>query len=148
MDIKNFMGTILLSLMVTSFMGCRVSTQPIAYGMDGCHFCSMTIIDKQHATEIVTNKGKAFKFDATECMLNYLNENDETEVAMFLVNDFDEPGVLIDATKATYLRSKNIPSPMGEFLSAFENKESAEMVSAENQGQLYTWDELRLQFNK
>ena len=81
-------------------------------------------------------------------MLHYLNENESAEVALFLVNDFDEPGKLIDATKATYLRSKNIPSPMGEFLSAFKLKETAERVSSENQGQLYTWDELRLQFNK
>jgi copper chaperone NosL len=31
----------------------------------------MTIVDKVHAAEIVTKKGKVCKFDATECMINY-----------------------------------------------------------------------------
>ena len=42
---------------------CNIQPQPINYGEDACHFCKMNIIDKQHAAQIVTSKGKAFKFD-------------------------------------------------------------------------------------
>lgn len=148
MDKKRNLGLIFSSLMALSFTACKVSPEPIAYGLDGCYFCSMTIVDKQHASQIVTKKGKSYKFDATECMLNWLNDNDSAAIALFLVNDFDEPGKLIDATKATYLRSENIPSPMGAFLSAFGHQDTAERVSSENQGQLYTWDELKRQFKE
>jgi copper chaperone NosL len=106
----------------------------------------MTIVDKQHAAEIVTKKGKAFKFDAVECMMNHLKDVDITTIELFLVNDFHAPGTLIDAKDATFLISKSIPSPMGEYLSAFYSKEQAELVEAENEGELYTWDGLKSRF--
>ncbi len=127
-------------------VSCEVSPKPIDYGSDGCHFCSMTIVDKQHAAEIVTKKGKVFKFDAVECMVNHLKDIDKTSVGLFLVNDYQAPGELIDASKATFLISKDIPSPMGEYLSAFHSRTEAEKIEAENNGKLYSWDELLTKF--
>jgi copper chaperone NosL len=121
-----------------------VSPKPIDYGNDGCHFCKMTIVDKVHAAEIVTNKGKVYKFDATECMVNFKENFDTSEIKFYLSNNYSEPEVLTDATKATFLISKNIPSPMGAFLSAFKNKEDAQKMQSEQSGTLYTWDELLL----
>lgn len=129
-----------------SISSCNIGPKPINYGSDECHFCSMTIVDKQHAAQFVTKKGKVFKFDAAECMMNHLHEIDETTVSMFLVNDYNAPGELIDATKATYLISKNIPSPMGEYLTAFEIKETAEKSQTDNEGELFTWEELSNRF--
>nr|AWJ66155.1 nitrous oxide reductase maturation protein, outer-membrane lipoprotein [uncultured bacterium] len=106
----------------------------------------MTIVDRQHAAEIVTKKGKAFKFDAVECMMNHLKDIDVSTVELFLANDFQTPGELIDATEATFLISKDIPSPMGEYLSAFSSRNDAEQIEAENKGKLYSWDELSTKF--
>jgi copper chaperone NosL len=108
----------------------------------------MTIVDKVHAAEIVTKKGKIYKFDATECMVNFRNEFEVSEIKFYLTNHYLEPEVLIDATKATFLISKNIPSPMGAFITAFENKAEAEKVQSEKSGTLYTWDELLNHLNK
>lgn len=124
------------------FLGCNVSPQPIDYGSDACHFCKMNIVDKQHASEIVTKKGKAYKFDSTECMLNFLEEFDNTTIALYLSNDYSNPEKLIDATKATFLISEQIPSPMGANLSAFKNNANAIKMQKEKGGELYTWDEL------
>lgn len=124
------------------FLGCNVSPQPIDYGSDACHFCKMNIVDKQHASEIVTKKGKAYKFDSTECMLNFLNEFENTTIALYLSNDYANPEKLIDATKATFLISEQIPSPMGANLSAFKNNDDALKLQKEKGGELYTWDEL------
>ena len=121
-----------------------MSPKPIDYGNDGCHFCKMTIVDKVHAAEIVTNKGKVYKFDATECMVNFMEDFDTSEIKFYLSNNYSEPEVLTDATKATFLISKNIPSPMGAFLSAFKNKEDARKMQSEQSGTSYTWDELLL----
>lgn len=136
--LKHFLIILLLPL----FFGCNTSPQPINYGQDGCHFCKMTIVDKVHAAEIVTKKGKIYKFDATECMIHFLDEFDTSEVKLYLSNNYTEPTVLIDATKATFLISKNIPSPMGAFLSAFKTKADAEKFQAEKEGDLYSWEEL------
>lgn len=125
---------------------CKVEPQSIVYGSDGCHFCSMTIVDQQHAAQIVTKKGKAFKFDASECMMNHLKEIDEAEIELFLVNDYSTPSELIDATQATYIISKGISSPMGAFLTAFSDEAAADYVQKENGGELFTWSELQEKF--
>ena len=136
--LKHYLTLALLLL----FLSCNVSPKPIDYGNDGCHFCKMTIVDKVHAAEIVTKKGKVYKFDATECMVNFNDEFDTSEIEHYLSNNYTEPEVLIDATHATFLISKNVPSPMGAFLSAFKNKADAENIQTEKGGDLYTWDQL------
>jgi copper chaperone NosL len=138
---------VFLFLPVLFLVACNISPQPINYGEDACHYCTMTIVDQQHAAQIVTDKGKAYKFDAIECMLNYHRENEEINPELYLVNNFMNPGELIDATKATYLISKNIPSPMGEYLSAFQTKEAADKTKMKYEGKLYTWQEILDHFN-
>ena len=133
----------ILAVLVSS---CTPQPKPIAYGSDACNFCSMTIVDMQHAAEMVTKKGKVYKFDAPECMLNSLKEVDTATVALLLVTDYYAPGKLIDATHATYLVSPEIPSPMGEFLTAFTSKEVAAEAKEAYSGELISWTGLRGQF--
>ena len=130
------------------FISCNVSQKPIDYGNDGCHFCSMTIVDKVHAAEIVTKKGKIYKFDATECMVNFIKEFDTSKIKLYLSNNYTQPEKLIDATKATFLISDNIPSPMGAFLSAFKTEESAKKTQLKKGGELYSWTQLLTHLNK
>jgi copper chaperone NosL len=137
---------VFVSIAFLILVSCRVSPKPIDYGSDGCHFCSMTIVDQQHAAEIVTKKGKAYKFDAVECMMNHLKDIDINTIGLFLVNDYLTPGELVDAKESTFLISKEIPSPMGEYLSAFRSRDVAEQIEAENKGVLYTWEELLTRF--
>lgn len=129
-------------------MSCSIKPDPIQYGTDGCSYCSMTIVDRQHAAELVTSKGKVFKFDATECMINQLMEVNKDDIALYLVTDYSNPGEWVDATKAIYLISENIPSPMGAYLSAFGKREAADRVQAANDGELLTWEELQMKFSK
>ncbi|HLV69422.1 MAG TPA: nitrous oxide reductase accessory protein NosL [Xanthomarina sp.] len=136
---------VVLLLVLTS---CNVGPQAIDYGKDGCHFCKMTIVDKVHAAEIVTHKGKIYKFDASECMINFMKDFDPSEVKSYLTNVYTEPETLIGATQATFLISKNVPSPMGAFLTAFKTKEDAQKVQIEKEGTLYTWNELLVHFKK
>ncbi|MFL0353652.1 nitrous oxide reductase accessory protein NosL [Xanthomarina sp. GH4-25] len=135
-------------VMLLMLASCNVGPQAIDYGNDGCHFCKMTIVDKVHAAEIVTNKGKIYKFDASECMINFKKEFDDSEIKLYLTNIYTEPETLVDATKATFLISKNVPSPMGAFLTAFKTKNDAEMVQADKEGTLYTWNELLIHFKE
>ncbi len=140
---KQITAVLMMLLMAT---GCSIQPKPIDYGQVGCHYCSMTIVDKQHAAQLITKKGKVFNFDAIECMMNQLKDGDITTMALFMVNDFDEPGTLVDGTKATFLISENIPSPMGAFLSAFSDEQVAQNTLEANGGELLTWLELHKQF--
>ncbi|MFD1314606.1 nitrous oxide reductase accessory protein NosL [Namhaeicola litoreus] len=139
MKSKNFLGLAICCLMLS----CSVKPEPIEFGKESCHFCKMTIVDEQHAAQMVSKKGKQFKYDAIECMLNDLSESKNSdEMAIFLVSSYGESN-LTDAQKATYLISKEIKSPMGAFLSAFQSKEMADKTLTEVDGQLYTWQEIR-----
>lgn len=140
--------SVVLSVFLFTLIGCTSTPKPIAYGSDGCHFCSMTIVDKQHAAQFMTKKGRSYTFDATECMINHLKEIDPSTIGLYLVNDYNAPGETVDATEATYLISENIPSPMGEFLTAFATHEDAQKAQTRNQGTLYTWNELLERFKK
>ncbi|MCK0108429.1 nitrous oxide reductase accessory protein NosL [Flavobacteriaceae bacterium S0825] len=137
----------LIAALLLILFSCNVSPKAIEYGSDGCHFCKMTIVDKVHAAEIVTKKGKVYKFDATECMVNFMDDFDTNEIELYLSNNYTEPEALIDATQATFLISENIPSPMGAFLSAFKNKADAEKMQADKGGELHTWNELLAHLN-
>ena len=87
---------ILTLLVLLMLISCNISPQPIDYGNDGCHFCKMTIVDKTHAAEIVTDKGKVYKFDATECMIHFMEEFDNSTIKLYLSNNYLEPEALID----------------------------------------------------
>jgi len=139
---------ILSSLIVAGilFISCTIEPQAINYGHDACSFCQMTIVDNQHAAELVTHKGKVYKFDSIECMMRDINKHGENNIALYLINDYSNPGKLIDAKSATYLISENLPSPMGANLTGFGNKKDAEIVQREKDGDLYSWNELKGKF--
>ncbi len=139
--------TSVIILFFITIFSCSVESEKINYGSDSCHFCQMTIVDQQHASEIVTNKGKVFKYDAIECMINDLKKKEGKDIALFFVNDYTSPGALIDAKAATYLISPQIKSPMGAFLSGFSSKEDAQETQKESGGELYNWNEVQSKIN-
>jgi len=103
----------------------------------------MAIVDKTHAAQFVTKKGRAYKFDAIECLINDLKEKDENELAFVLVTDFLNPAKLINAREATYLISQEVKSPMGANLSAFTSKEKINY-----KGEIYNWIHIKKQIRK
>ena len=89
-------------------------------------------LSKFENPKIAREKLRKFKIISEICSLNEqtiekgLNSSikdfeDASEVELYLTNNYTEPEVLIDATKAIFLISENVPSPMGAFLSAFKN---------------------------
>lgn len=138
---KQFLFLALITLLLTS---CNADPQPINYGSDACHYCEMTIVDRQHASQLVTSKGKAYKYDAIECMVHSLQDEFEaTEMTYYLVADFHQPGELINATKASFLVSERLQSPMGANLSAFMNEEAGKKAQEKFTGNTYSWKEIQ-----
>lgn len=133
-----------LFLFVLSFVlsNCSVEPVPINYGQDACYFCKMNIVDRQHAAEVVTTKGKAYKFDAIECMMQNLHNWSKEDIAFYLITDYSTPAKLVDARLASYLISPKLPSPMGANLTGFESDEMAKQVQKDKGGAIFTWIEL------
>jgi len=139
------MRIVLLIFMIVTLSACSIKPKEIEYGADQCVSCKMTIVDRQHAAELVTKKGKVFMFDSIECMVRYFQEN-QGEYKYILVSDYMEPGTLTSAEGASYLISKNVPSPMGAFLSAFSKTEDAQTLQMEKGGRVLDWQSLNLRF--
>ena len=133
------LGLICLILALNS---CEIKPAPINFGTDSCNFCKMTIVDQQHAAQYVTDKGKQFKFDAVECMLNDLSERGMGNIQLMLVSDYGQPGAMTDAVGAAYLISEEIKSPMGANLSSFASNSKAEETLKTHGGELFTWKEM------
>lgn len=129
---------------ITLLASCSKNIEEINYGSDQCEFCSMTIVDKTHAAQVVTNKGRNYKFDATECLIHYLEEqSSEDNMLHVLSANFLNPGEMLDVNTSAFIISDNIPSPMGAFLSVVENTSLANEVVEENGGDIYTWSEIK-----
>ncbi|MEZ4773215.1 MAG: nitrous oxide reductase accessory protein NosL [Bacteroidia bacterium] len=128
---------------IVIFCACQPKAQEINYGSDACHFCKMTIVDKQHASQLVTSKGKAYVFDSVECMIHYRQISSPETFLFTLVSDYTQPGILIPAEISTFLITPDIPSPMGANLSAFESRSAAMKLVDERSGELFTWTEIQ-----
>ena len=128
-----------LLLSALSIFSCKIEPEAIRYGEDQCNFSKMNIIDKTHATQFVTAKGKQFKYDAIECMIREISRDLNQEIAIKLVSDFSSPGEMIPAEEAIYIISPKIKSPMGANLSAVKDQNQAEKLVEEFTGELYNW---------
>lgn len=122
---------------------CSNKPEPIQYGTDACHYCKMNIVDKTHAAQAVSSKGKQFKYDAIECMVNDINKNQNTDMATILVANYLNAGEMLNAENAHYIISPNIPSPMGGNLSAVSSETDAKKLQEEHDGNLFSWEELK-----
>lgn len=144
---KTIITTLVFTLLL--IISCKVEPKKIDYGNDHCGFCDMTVVDKTHAAQYVTKKGKVYMFDAIECMVNDIDRNaNEDIMAFLLVADYEHPGELVDARAATFLISEKIKSPMGANLSAFSSEETAQKYLNDKGGKLFTWIELKIKFAK
>ena len=110
----------------------------------------MSIVDQRFGGEVVTKKGKIYKFDAVECTINYLDQEhvDESKIELILTNTYDSPGELSSALECYYLKSENMPSPMGMYLNPFNGNSEALKYQKENKGIVMKWEELRSEFAK
>lgn len=122
---------------------CSQEPAEVHYGSDECAHCKMMITDEQFAAQIVTDKGKAYKFDAIECMAVYDRQNkSEHDGAVRYVSDYNNPGSWLRVGEAQFVKSKVVNSPMGESLLAFPSENQAQEHVAERPGTLLSWAEV------
>ena len=132
------------TILMFGLMSCNSGPQPIKIGTDACAFCKMTIADKNFGAEIITKKGKIYKFDDTHCLVAFresgdINPDDIKET--YLVN-FAEPHNFIEASKGFYLKSEEIHSPMGGNIASFDDEAKMEEAAQKLKGEKVTWDQI------
>ena len=128
--------------------GCEVKPEPLFFGKDLCHTCKMTLIDNKYGAELVTKKGKIYKFDDMNCMLNFYHSGYEepTDFQFLQVIDFSRPGILIDGMHALYLKSDDLRTPMASGIAAFESEQTLNEAKQTFKGVMLSWGEVNTQF--
>jgi copper chaperone NosL len=123
---------------------CQREPQAINYGGDNCDFCKMTIIDSKFASQIVTKKGKVYKFDDAHCIKSFLKNGTVSNDDIFGVyfSDFSGSNKWINAEQCAFLKSEQLHSPMGGNIAAFGTK--TELLNAKKQleGEELSWKDI------
>ena len=143
----------LFSLLLAA-CGTRVdpNTPPeIVYGEDVCDQCNMIISDERFAAAAAVEEAPGDyayrRFDDIGDMLAYRQAHPELSFVSLWVHDYNTLEWL-DADQAYYVVSPEIHSPMGHGIAAFADRATAEAFAAEKAGQVLTWDELVMYFQK
>jgi copper chaperone NosL len=100
----------------------------------------MSIADGKYAAEVITEKGRAYKFDDISCMMKYCKENSDTKMGAYFVNDFAQDNVLIPTNTAFFLSGGAIQSPMRGGIIAFSKEADAKEMAIKLQAESTTWE--------
>ncbi|MEO6221355.1 MAG: hypothetical protein ABIO81_13060 [Ginsengibacter sp.] len=134
------MATIFLLVLLNS---CNTSPQPIRIGIDACSFCKMTISDNRFGGEIITKKGKTYKFDDIHCLSSFKKSDavKEKDIEHAYLVKFDGSHNLIETSKAFLYKSDEFHTPMGGGMAAFENVQSLNNTAQKFKGTVVSWSD-------
>lgn len=138
------------AFLLLGLAACAAAPRPIAFGTDHCEHCKMKIVQPQYGAELVTSTGKTFTFDAVECLIQFKQEKawPTEEIAFEMVVPFDLPGQLVAAADCSYIRSSQLPSPMGMYLTAVSSGDRIGSVVPNYQGEILDWPGLQENVNR
>lgn len=131
----------ILCLAFTSCSGSKI--EPIKLNSDACDNCGMTISNPKFGAELLTQKGRVYKFDDISCMLNYkIDNHDKISGSTYYISDYLGDNHLVPAETAIYIKGEKINSPMGGNIAAFTNKDSATKYNTIYEAEITNWTAL------
>ena len=136
-------GIYLLAFLLLPPQGNKDSTH-VDYGKSECSYCRMIIDKKQFGGEILTTTGKILVFDAIECLAaSYYREWNVPvhDIKSIRVVDYTNPGTLIRAATATFVRTASVESPMGANLVALPSRPAALKMKKAPADSVLSWKE-------
>ena len=116
--------------------------EPINLNTDGCDFCKMKISDGKFGAELITSKGRIYKFDDMFCMIKYHKENKTVQIHSFYIHDYNQNNVLIPAETAFYIKGGEINSPMHGNIIAVKTNEESQILAQKLKANPISWQEI------
>ncbi|HET7118348.1 MAG TPA: nitrous oxide reductase accessory protein NosL [Hanamia sp.] len=130
-------------VLLFGMISCNNGPQPIKTGEEACAYCKMTISQLNFGGEIITKKGKIYKFDDLHCLAAFRHENmDSNDIKSIYFLNFSEPHNFIDAHNVFLLKSNELHSPMGGNTAAFDSKEKLNLTRQKVEGNEITVQQL------
>jgi copper chaperone NosL len=144
-------AAVVSAALIVSLPACSTGPEPLRYGQDDCANCKMTLTDPRFGAEIVTAKGKVYKFDDLNCLVQFLDKGTvpAAEVAQALVIDYNTKNSFLHVENAAFLENENLKSPMRADVAAFTD--DIQRAAAKTQlggGREMNWSDVRESFKK
>ena len=136
---KTVYNTLMLFI-ITALSSCHPEPQKITYGKDDCVECKMTIMNPKFGGEIVTKKGKVYKFDDVHCIASFLKRRgvEMSDIHQTLFSNYNNSNEFIKVGAAEFVVSHQLKSPMGGNAAAFKDKAEAQKKAEEIEGSRVT----------
>jgi copper chaperone NosL len=131
------------SIVLIGIASCSAGPEPFKKGQDVCHACKMGIIDTKFGCEIITKKGKVYKFDDVICLSRFLRSGTvpESGIDQTVVVNFENDHQFLDINNAFFVLSPSLSSPMQGNAAAFAGKDEAEKMRIAKNGTISNWTE-------
>ena len=131
-------------ILLISITSCNAGPEPIKTGVDNCYFCKMTISDARFGAELVTKKGRVYKFDDVHCIVAYIKTKDVEpgNVKDYYLTNYSGTHQLINVNTVLLLKSDGLRSPMGGNIAAFDNVDSLATIQKRFPGNTLTWNDV------
>jgi copper chaperone NosL len=103
----------------------------------------MSIADNHFGAEIMTQKGKVYKFDDMHCIAGFIKSKqvDSNDIKDIWLVNYAEPHNFIPAQKAFLFESADLHSPMGGNIANFDDENKLTETMKIMKGQPLTWNE-------
>lgn len=141
----NINAAMLLTILLMSLMSFSCNStepKPIKLNSDTCDFCKMTISNGKYASELITKKGRCYKFDDVSCMIKYVKPKSDLADAKLFVCNYSNEKQFIPVEKGFYLLGGSISGPMGGKVAAFESDKKASQFQAKLGAEKTTWKKI------
>jgi copper chaperone NosL len=135
------MASVSIALATVLFLtGCNPKPEKIAFGKDNCAECKMTIMDPKFGGEIVTKKGKVYKFDDAHCIAAFMERRgvELSDIHKTLFTDYNNSNDFVEVKSVGFVVSSQLKSPMGGNAAAFKNEAEAKKKSGQIEGSKVT----------
>ena len=142
---KKMAPAIITVIAAVLLAGCNPKPEKIAFGKDNCGECKMTIMDPKFGAEIVTKKGKVYKFDDVHCVATFMEKRgvEMGDIHHTLFVDYNNSNEFVKVGAVEFVVSSQLKSPMGGNAAAFKNEAEARKKAAELDGSKVTnWSTL------
>lgn len=142
-NIKSF-GIPALLFILFLFASCdEYGPETIQYNKEECDQCRMTISDRRFGCELVTLKGRTYKFDDLSCMMDFTKQNqDKCKGAGLYLSDYISPNNLMLSERFTLVKGDEVGSPMGGNIAAFTSADSARFYLTLWKAEMKDWSSI------
>lgn len=134
---------VFIAFAITLLLACSPKPQEINFDVDQCDYCMMTISDERYGAELVTKKGRVYKFDDLHCMKGFLQDEvvQESQVHSLWFVDFILTKDFIPSQEPVILISEELQSPMGSNAATFVSEDEINLSNLGETGRILTWQE-------